>query len=76
MHIVACMLVTRLVTMGSGFDNSIYLDLHIAELQLFVTQSYTTPGFSLVIPSPVVFCLSAVSQYLSLKPHCLFCPVS
>jgi hypothetical protein len=28
--------------MGFGFGNSIYLDFHQAELQLLVTQSYTT----------------------------------
>jgi hypothetical protein len=37
-NIVACFLVTRRVTSG----NSIYLDFHLAELQLFVTRSYTT----------------------------------
>jgi hypothetical protein len=40
--IVVCILVTRRVIMSSGFGNSIYLDFHLAELQLFITQSYTT----------------------------------
>jgi hypothetical protein len=57
--------------MGSGFDKPIYMGFHLAELQLFVTQHkletllslscVLAPGFFLVIASPVVFCLSAVS---------------
>jgi hypothetical protein len=39
---VASFLVMWQVINGSGFDNSIYLDFHLAELQLFVTQSCTT----------------------------------
>jgi hypothetical protein len=39
---VACILVTRQVIMGSGFGKVIYLDFQLEELQLFVTQSYTT----------------------------------
>jgi hypothetical protein len=63
--------------MGSRFGNSIYLDRHLAKLQLFVTPqkldtlsslSYIpAPGFLLVIPSPAVFSMSLSSS--------LDCPV-
>jgi hypothetical protein len=61
--------------MGSGFDKAIYLDVHLAELQLFGTphkvetlsslSCILAPGSFLVIPSPAVFCLSAVSVFFT-----------
>jgi hypothetical protein len=39
--------------MGSGFDNSIHLDFHLAELQLFVTQSCTTYTKDVIFSGPV-----------------------
>jgi hypothetical protein len=64
--------------MGSGLEGAKYLSftrrsynylLHIltpGKLKTFSSLSCTlSAGFFLAIPSPVVFCLSAVSQYLS-----------
>jgi hypothetical protein len=64
--------------MGSGFDEAIYLTftrrsynylLHsLTPHKLKILSSLScilAPGFLIAIPSPVVFCLSAVSQHLS-----------
>jgi hypothetical protein len=56
--------------MGSGFDNSIYLDFHLADVQLLVAESYVAKIkvsiFSAGIVSPgfflAILCLSEVSQ--------------
>jgi hypothetical protein len=88
-YIVACILVMRQVISGFRIKRAIYLTftrrsykylLHnLAPLKLNTLASLSpilTPEFFLVIPSPVVFSLSAVSQYLSPADLSSFCPVS
>jgi hypothetical protein len=41
-HIVACFLGNATVTRGRWFDTSFYWTFHLAELQLFTVQIYST----------------------------------
>jgi hypothetical protein len=77
-HTIACIL-------GSGFDNSIYLDFLLAERQLFVTphklgplsslSGILAPGFCTVLPGRrILTSLAGESSLTRTSSPDLYCP--